>query len=198
MLKDQGYLSNTLPVKMWQQILAKVITYTVWIIASIAMMFVSFIVYIVGSDDFNNLLRSTLKLLENIGNYPKVIPMLLFTVVLVLAQIVVNMLSFFAAVSLGQIFNKHRVAGSIAFYFLLNYVMGIVTSAAMMIIPDFTKKMDSIDVRINAADTVGEAITAIQGPVYICLTYVLIIEIILGAIYFGITNYMLSKKLNLE
>ena len=47
MLKDEGYLSHTLPVKSWQHLISKLVTDLVWLLASIAVSFLSlFIIYV--------------------------------------------------------------------------------------------------------------------------------------------------------
>lgn len=49
MLKDQGYLTHTLPVKMWQHIVAKVLTYFVWIVAAVVVAAVSLGIFLMGT-----------------------------------------------------------------------------------------------------------------------------------------------------
>lgn len=198
MLRDQGYLSNTLPVKMWQQITAKVLTYTVWMITSVIMMFVSLFVFFIGKHTFTEFLNEFFDVAGDVFDYPKLVVIIVLFVILMIAQIAVNLLNVFAALSLGQIFAKHKIAGAILFYFVLNYALGFITSGAMMLMPNFVDKMNNIDVEINAAKTAGDVVNAIGNPALAYLGFLFVIELLLGAIYFVVTNFMLTKKLNLE
>lgn len=198
MLRDEGYLMHTLPVKMWQQITAKTITYVVWMIATVFAMVISLIIYFIGEEPFGEILDGINKVINTLGKYHTLIPILILFVVLTIMQLAVNLLNIFAALSLGQIFAKHKIAGAILFYFVLNYALSFITSGAMMLFPNFMEKMDTLGVRLNEAKNVGETIAAIDGPITIYLLVLCVMEIVLGAIYFVITNYMLNKKLNLE
>ena len=198
MLRDQGYLSHTLPVKMWQQLVAKMFTYWVWIITSILALCVSLFVFFVGKPKFTENMNTFFKAFNNAISYPKVPLLLVLVTVLVLMQILVNILNFFAALSLGQIFVKHKILGAIVFYFLLNYIMSFVVSGVMLIFPDFTDKINNIDTRITNAANVSQAIEVVANPMIAYFLIMILMEIVLGVIYFAISNYMLSKKLNLE
>lgn len=198
MLNDQGYLSHTLPVKMWQQITAKTITYVVWIIASLLMMLLSLFLYFVGKSNFTEYMNKFIKISAEVFSYPKLTVVIVSFGILVIMQLFVNILNVFAAFSLGQIFTKHKVLGSIVFYFVLNYAMSFIVSAVMLLMPDLTDKINIIGETIDSAKTINEAVNAFYAPTIMYLIIMMVLEVVLGVIYFAITNYMLSKKLNLE
>lgn len=198
MLNDQGYLSHTLPVKMWQQITAKTITYVVWIIASLFMMLLSLFLYFVGKSNFTDYMNKFIKISTEVFSYPKLTIVIVSFGILVIMQLFVNILNVFAAFSLGQIFTKHKVLGAIVFYFVLNYAMSFVVSAVMLLMPDLTDKINVIGETIDSAKTINEAVNAFYAPTIIYLIVLMVLEVVLGVIYFAITNYMLSKRLNLE
>lgn len=195
MLRDQGYLSHTLPVKMWQHLVARVITYSVWIMSSILAMLLSLFLFFVGKPKFTRGMNKFIKEFKDMMSYPKMSIVLVLLVLLIIAQIFVNVLNFMASLSLGQIFVKHKILGSIVFYFLLSYVMGFITSLIMMVVPDLTTKMDNIE---NEITGVKQMVNTIANPMIGYFLIMLLLQIFMAVVYFVISNYMLSKKLNLE
>lgn len=195
MLRDQGYLTHTLPVKMWQHLIAKVVTYAVWIMSSILAMLLSLYLFFVGKPKFTRGMNRFIKEFKDMMSYPKMSIVLVLLILLIIAQIFVNVLNFMASLSLGQIFVKHKILGSIVFYFFLNYVMGFITSLVMMVIPDFTTKMNNIE---NEITSVKQMVDSVANPMIAYFLIMLILQIFMAVVYFVISNYMLSKKLNLE
>lgn len=194
MLKDQGYLSNTLPVKMWQQITAKVLVYSIWVILSFIAMMASLSIFFAGEGSGRVIRNFCNKLADN----SQLIPMLIFTIVILIAQVFVNILNFFASLSLGQIFSKHRVAGAVLFYFILNYALGFLTSLAMMAVQPLIEKLEKVEEASTELNTFVDVLISVKGPMYAYLGVMMLCEIVLAIIYFAITNFMLTKKLNLE
>ncbi|MBQ3583840.1 MAG: hypothetical protein IJA27_03920 [Lachnospiraceae bacterium] len=198
MLRDEGYLTHTLPVKTWQHLLAKGLTYTVWMIASVIAMLGSLFVYFVGTDEFSNFIKSFGEVLNEMLKYPSLVGLCVFFLIIMIAQVVVNIYAFFAALSLGQIFKKHKIFGAVVFYFVLNYATSFLVSAAAMLVPNLTDKMNTVLERAENAKTVAECVNIVAAPFYAYFAVSLVIDILLGVLYFFISNYMLSKKLNLE
>lgn len=204
MLKDQGYLTHTLPVKMWQQLVAKVFTYTVWIIATMAVLCVALAVYLVGKvvsfADFGEALQA---IAECYGKFPQLIPFTLVVLVLMLTQVIANILSCSAAISLGQIFKKHRILGAVVFYVAINYATGILTSVvSMLMMPTIINMTDDLESKLTIAGetavTASENVSAVLGMFYRICPYLFAVNLVLIAIYYIITHFMLTKKLNLE
>lgn len=193
MLRDEGYLTHTLPVKTWQHLMAKGITYTVWIIASVVMMFVSLFLFFVGTDKFSRFLHPFNKFIHNVDK-----GLLILLIVVMIFQVIANLYNFFAALSLGQIFTKHKIAGAVLFYFVLNYAMSFLTTGMMMLVPNFVGDVNKMDEKINAAKNLTEIMDAVGNAMYLLLIFGLVANIILTIVYFAVSNYMLSKKLNLE
>lgn len=194
MLKDQGYLSHTLPVKMWQQITAKVLTYMVWVILSVMGTVISLGIFFTG-EGTGKVIRM---FVNGLSDNKKLIPMLICFTVIMIMQIGVNILNFFAAMSLGQIFSKHRTAGAVLFYFILNYALSFISSLLMLVADPLMKKIETIDAKLQVASSFGDVMVAVQGPMYAYMGVLFVMEIFLAVVYFAITNYMLTRKLNLE
>lgn len=194
MLKDQGYLSHTLPVQMWQQITAKTLVYTAWVVLSCVGMVVSLGIFFTGEGTG----RFIKLFIKGLKDNAQLIPMLLVFIVIIIMQMAVNILNFFAALSLGQMFAKHRIAGAVLFYFILNYALGFLSSLLMIMAEPLISKIDAIDSNLDSAASFGEMLVAVQGPMYAYLGVLFVMEIVLVVVYFAITNYMLTKRLNLE
>lgn len=193
MLRDEGYLSHTLPVKTWQHLVAKGLTYTVWIIASLIMMLVSVFIFFVGTKKFDRFTHAVNHFMQNVDK-----GLLVLFIVVVILGIVAYIYNFFAALSLGQIFVKHKITGAVLFFFVLNYAMNFLAVGLMMVLPDFIVDVNEMDAKINAARTFADIIDAVGSTLYLLLFFGLAVSIILTIVYFAVSNYMLSKKLNLE
>jgi hypothetical protein len=197
MLKDQGYLTHTLPVKMWQHIVAKMLTYFVWIVAAVVVAAVSLGIFLMGTGvvDFSQIGEAISQFGAALEEYPEFINMSIWILVLGILQIFANILCMFASMSMGQLFGKHRVAGSVASYIGLNYIIGIFTSFIMYL------PMNSFEGQINALDeatNIPDMIQIFQNMLNGFFVITLVVELVLIALYFGITHFMLTRKLNLE
>lgn len=199
MLKDEGYLTHTLPVRTWEHLVGKLITNLVWMIATVTVSLssVAFFAF-VGEDNFVGVLKFFNEAIKVIEDNPKLILLIVEVIVLLIIQFIVTMLNIYAAFSLGQLFSKHKIAGTVLFYFVLNYALGAITSVGMYFIPGFINNMDKIDRLSTSSTTADEAMTLFSSTMSQFFLVIILMNIVLGVIYFVITNFMLSKKLNLE
>ena len=198
MFKDEAYLTHTIPVKTWQHIASKVFTYSVWVIISAVMMVVSIVLYFIGTDEFDKIMKVIDEIIGVIGDYPVTIVTIVLVAVVCIFQVVANILAFTSALSLGQIFRKHKIAGAVFFYFVLNSVMSTATSYLMYLFPNYLEKMETFEREIEKANTTSEIMNMLCSTMNIMFAYSLVIVILMIVVYFFITNYMLSKKLELE
>lgn len=196
MLKDEGYLTHTLPVKMWQIITSKLITNSIWMVASVGVSLLALFIFFTCTGDIIVFFDNMETFFGVVGDYPRIILYIVIIVIIIFLQFIDTLLCIFAALSIGQKLVKHKIFGSVAFYFILNYAMGIVTSVLFLLIPNFITDMNKINsIKIETFDEFMYFI----DPVFMKMFLVTIIcEIIMGVVYFVITNVMMSKKLNLE
>lgn len=200
MLKDQGYLTHTLPVKEWQHIVTKTLVFTVWTVVSSVVAFMSVMLFGVGRPEFRNVLNHIGDMFSGLSDYPRVIAAIIMGIVLLIVQVAVNLLGFYAAFSLGQIFGKHRILGAVIFYFVLNYAMQLLMSVFMLLSEGIMNKFDNMSVEISGAtgNMLLAQINSQTGVIMAFFGLCFVMEFIIAAVYFVITNFMLSKKLNLE
>ncbi len=199
MLKDEGYLMHTLPVKQWQHLTSKLVTDFIWFLASIFIsLFSVFLIYIGTEQDLEEIIKGLNAFIDVVNDYPRLIGYIIGICIILILQFFVSMLGVFAAMSLGQLFSKHKIFGTVLFYFVLNYITGAVLSAAMALYPGFVSRMNNLDARLQKADTFEKYMDILDGTVLQIFLVLLVAEIVIGAFYFLLTNYMMSKKLNLE
>lgn len=202
MLKDEGYLTHTLPVKKWELLISKLITYCVWTIATVIMIIIAFAIYRADLDDLSGFFNDLGKVFSLMGDYPTLIGMAVLLIITILFGLIKTVLNCFAALSIGYSFAKHKIMKSVIAFFGLNYVLVFI---AMILEKPFhgqterlVNYMENVTRKIDNAETIKELITVASPAVYGAITVVLVAEIIISIIFFAISNYMLSKKLNLE
>lgn len=182
-LGPEGYLTHTLPVKTSEIILSRCINSVLWqIISGIAeFAAITLIVAIGGSItgvNFQELFEAIPIVFAQFKEVLGVTGLVLLGI-LSFVLIINSFLQLFASMSIGFSFNKYKVLLSVVVYIAFNWVMsiGFTILTSMMLV--FTVR--SIE-------------SAIIGFLFI---YVLITSL-LSVLYYFITHYFLSKKLNLQ
>lgn len=192
MVKDEGYLTHTLPVKKSQLIIGKFITSLIWMIVSFIIMIISIFLGAMSTGFMNDIIN----IINEFGNLLSENPEIIIHIVLVLVMLIsacgASIFQFYASISLGQMFGR-KLAGSVLFYFVINYAISILSIITMFIVPDFVGRMND-----TAGLSTYDMMTQ-EGIVFDELMIMMIIwQIICMAVCYFITNYRLSKKLNLE
>ncbi len=183
LLKEEGYLMFTLPVRTWQLIGSKcVAAMVVYVLSSVAAIVSVFVVMQVPFNlpDFWRGLREALPELLK-GDSLLMIVLLILTV---LSGTLVSVGHIYAAMAIGHLSGKHRVACSVAAYILINmalsFLAGTAVNAARRLHIDIEWTLDTI------------------SGVNIMLLAVILIELLQFAVFFVVSERILSKRLNLE
>ncbi|HCX63687.1 MAG TPA: ABC transporter permease [Eubacteriaceae bacterium] len=181
LLGDEGYLMFTLPVSTQKHIVGKLLIAALWIIASIGVTFIS--VFILSEDieilpSFSMLFEGIQMTFGNIG----FVTIPLFFIMVIAEQV----LMVYAAISLGLLFKRYRLIGSIVMYGVLYTIEQMINLGLLMIVgrnvlEHFELSMLPTPATINLY---------VLGFTVFFAAY--------GAVYFLISRYMLTKKLNLE
>ena len=193
LLSDEGYLMFTLPTKPWKHIVSKLLVAMMWTVASAiaAFMSVSIVAFekIYTMDIWQGFVKSFSELYNYLG-----LSTGLFIVEILLAGIV-SMISsvmiIYASIALGQLFNKHRILASLGAFIVLNTVSQIIITIAFAI-PSVTWHL--FDAQINTLNDFHAA----EPMLHLAIWLSIIFFGLLSTGYFVITNYILSKRLNLE
>lgn len=175
LLGNEGYLMFTLPVPIWQHIVNKLLVALTWSILS----------YLVA-------MGSILIISGATGVWPQIAEALsafwLFPL-MALISLASATLMIYAAIALGHLFPKHKLIASFAMYCLLSIVSQVAivltaTIAGTIFLPLFLPLLiDSGQI----ADQVNWIFFSLLLP-----------ALLLGCGYFALTNFILTKKLNLE
>lgn len=207
---DEGYLMHTLPVKKWQLITSKGLVAVIWyFITSIVICVAVFmmVALIVTSSRYGGVSWADLKegfLMFSEEFFPilkEVIEMPLWLFVLLLLGYAVfsscyAVLLLYAAVSIGHLWKKHPLAGTvlsyIAFYFVASMLTSIVGTRQLL----NTFGTNSVMFSIEANDPTGFAFVGSYMRFVIAGSY--LVSAIGILVFYSITDWIMSRKLNLD
>ncbi len=186
--QDQGYLSFTLPVKPSHHVFCKTLVPTVWtLILSIVLVLSGTLAVVIGNDAFTEITQ-VFKILgeefaaEGIWIGGWIALFLFLSVISVISSVV--MVNF--SISLGQLFRKHKLIGSILSYLGLNTVISMITGVFSFL------TIFLIDFEATYA---GEMLnTYMIGMLSVMSALILAITV---GMYWG-SCHIMTKKLNLE
>lgn len=199
MYTSEGYLTHTLPVKPGEHIFAKGLIYFIWMLITIIAMFSSValliitavssvdgdIMYIiwdalheVSLQELGELWQETFGM--SLGAY------LFIMIVGAIISMVYAILMTYTSISVGQLFNKHKVLASFVAYAAINFVIQIISSIIQ--IPTYKLALDSTFAKNSSFSGIFSYSTYSS----------LIMSIILTIVFAFVTEYITRKKLNLE
>ncbi len=208
LLGREGYLMNVLPVSSAEHVWAKLIAAAVWTVASAAFSVAALIIMLsrfaeVGSfRDFWEGLRSLREMLREYGVAGKTGLLLTEGIALLLLSLLSYVLKIYAAMSIGQLANKHRIWASVGAYFGIGIAESILYSRYLMLraIHYSGAKLGSgLHVEITGEglevfDDIRTAIPVINRE----LVWMLLLGLIFCAALFVVTERLLKKRLNLQ
>ncbi len=193
LLGDEGYLMFTLPVKTWQHTTSKLLIAMLWSILSALIGFFSIILFI-PSGEMSKMIN---ELSEIMGVFNA--SFFILGGLILLINIARTIIEIYAAISLGHIFNKHRIILSFAFYIGINTISQVVYMLILPFVSSPFVKVISEDISYGVSIEYNSFPFANMLPQLMTLSVIiLVISIILSAGYYIATNYLLKTKLNLE
>ncbi|MGC7871369.1 hypothetical protein ACPUYX_07530 [Desulfosporosinus sp. SYSU MS00001] len=190
LLTDEGYLMYTLPVKSWQHIISKLLVSLMWIIASAltAMLSTEIIAYKPGT--LGKILQA-LATIHNqiIGNFGVSAYLLLLEMILGgLITLASGILIVYASIAIGHLFNRHKILSSFGAFIGLTTLSQIYLVVAFQITRIAHFANFSL-YNITSNEFVRSELIFASGFILIAIPC---------AAYFAVTNYILSRRLNLE
>lgn len=205
LLGREGYLMHTLPVSSVQLILSKLISSMVWVLCSILAVLLSFGVFSL----FGSLNSSTFSdLMHSLASYGPEITQLLGTVVkgygfamglLVLewlASLACAILCLYTACMIGHQFKRHVVLAGIAAFVVLN----VVQNQLLNLLPYNSDNAMGLNLVFSTSASDGSLVYTVSGnKAYVwAVLAALAVDLVVCAVYFAATNWMMKNKLNLE
>ena len=191
LLGDEGDLSRTLPVTTQQHIASKLIVATLLglITALVALVSGALLLAVYKPQLLGEIAQNLRELLSYVDGRAALIifEYLLF----VLVGSAVSTLHIYAAICLGHLAKSHRVAWAIGAYILINVAVSNILALCAPLLEKIPEEwfftFDELGFHFRGfgavAGLIGGAIAA---------------ELIVGAIYFLVTNYILRNRLNLD
>lgn len=192
LLGDEGYLSFTLPVKVHSHIDCKMLITLMWSVLSIVVALLSVFILAVST----NMMKETREILTAIGrdfqHYGGMAWLVAVEIiVLVLVSILVSTLQIYASVTVGSYCSKHKLlAGFGAFIgfgvveeIIGSIIFGIYTGGQQM---DYFLHSHTLTDWAMLHTTAG------------FLGATILFNLVFGVAFYFFTNWLLSKKLNLE
>ena len=190
LLSNEGYLSFTLPVSANAHIFIKLICAVIMAIISIAVAVASLLILGFGTKilndifiDFSSFSHQMYSILG--GHYVMYIVEIAIMLIVLIAQ---SFLMLYAAMSLGQLFGRNRVLGAFVSYFIIYFVLQIIMSIVLTLFYFVAPDMISINLTFQQGIAVAH-ISFLGITAFYC---------VLSLVYYLITRYMLTRRLNLE
>lgn len=185
MLKNEGYLSFTLPATVGQHIASKSIVSYIWVLISAVFIFgIVMILFLGHTSLFVELREDIIYIIKEFNKQHLWKYVIVIGAALLIAAY--NYIAMgYACFSVGQAWTRNRIAGALATYIVFQIITEIISLICMMIM--FGGDMEAV----NNAE-IGDAVFQ---PL---LIFMIVEQVILAAICTIITHVMLSKKLNLE
>lgn len=190
LLRDEGYLSMTLPVSVHEHIWAKLLVSLIWWLAVGAVSALALFILVFRLD----VLQWIGELLSHLrfGNLPldSLPHILLFCLELALLTAAVGAcicLHFYAAMSVGHSFTHHKEALSVAAFFVLSMLLS------------FLQRIFMLGANLLPLESLSAWLQGLSGPapMHLALLTAVASMSIWAAIYYAITAYFLKNRLNL-
>ena len=188
LLGDEGYVMFTLPVSVHQLVWAKLIVSLVWFVGALVVDGVAILLVLLGDE------VTISEVFRVIGTFfSQFTPLdaghlVGYSVETILLGVVLCFcvcLEFYAAMSIGHSFARHKGLLSVAFFFAIQTATQILSSLPLL-----------------AGDSLSGVIEHLSfsdaGMVHAVLIGILLANIVYAAVLYFITTYMLKNRLNLE
>lgn len=184
LLTDEGYLMFTLPVKSHQLINAKLITTIFWILIDIISIIVSLLIVFATPQRMDILKAGLQSFINELNEVFQGNASLIFIqfILLLLVALILNILTIYVSIAVGQLFTGHKLVGSFIAYMAIYTTLQI-----LMVIMALIFGIINYD-NISTTDT----LPTIFLPLFI--GFALVVDVV----FYTIANTILKKKLNLE
>ena len=184
LMSDEGYLMFSLPVSVHQLIWSKIIVSTVWFVVTFLTVSLSGIIIAFRVEFVTGLLSMLKELFQHLTAYYAIngTAFLLEALVLIFLVSAVICLLFYASMAVGHSFANRKILMSVVFFFVFQFVTQLV--GTLSIWGSF-----SLDIDWNLEPVA--AIHATMAGAIVC-------SLIYGAILYGITAFIMKKRLNLD
>ena len=188
---DQGYLTNTLPVTPAQIIVSKGLTALLWTIIDLAVLAASLLIMFANGEFMSVLLPA----LGRIFYYCSALPAFCWVLlIMVLLSPFLMILHMYFCVAVGSLIPNHKILGAIGVY-IASYIIIQIISTIVLVITGLGFTAGSMDTTGMTSAEASYYVGSILTPMFLVSV---ICEIIAILVFFFVTKYIMTKKLNLE
>jgi hypothetical protein len=190
LLQDEGYVMLTLPVSVHQQIWSKLIVSVVWIAATVLVVILSACIATFNVSVIQNLWQD----IQAFVSYMTAdmafngAAFVVEGVVLAFLTCCALCLRFYAALSVGHSFANHKMAWSVLFFFVFQFVVQFLASAVVTF-GDVSGLDYTLTQLLLARGTAG---------IHVTMLLLIVSVVCYGAVFYLVTARFLQKHLNLE
>lgn len=207
MVCDEAYLTHTLPVTTEQLIFVKSIMAFCFQMLSIFVTFLSFLALIVVSGEWNTMASEFSEMIQTIKESDYWCGNFAFTIILIILLVIVasffSILTYYMCISAGNLFNSHKLLGSVVVYLIFSVIIRIV-SVILVVFGMWTaeKRLHYMIEQANNISIIDDRIASmppseILGFVNSYLVVGLLVMVAGTVALFAISRYLLKNKLNL-
>ncbi|OUN20125.1 hypothetical protein [Pseudoflavonifractor sp. An85] len=192
LLKDEGYLMFTIPVHPWQLITSKLLSALVISLLSSVVAVVSVII-IASFDGMWEVLGQAMDLA--VREVPNFIPMVILLVISFFVGLICSISQVYASMALGHLAGSHRVGFSVLAFIVLNMAWSTVsTIIGLFGYGDITSSL----VTITAGSQATLNVDGFSNLMLLSTVWSIALNLVRCVVHFALTNYILSRRLNLE
>ncbi len=202
-LTDEGYLMFTLPVSVHSLLWSKLITAALFFLFTFAAELLALAIVIwqggVSTELYNNFISG----LRELGSYytGNGIAIALETFAMLFVSLLVTCLLFYAPMSIGYSFANHKGLLSVVFYFVIQAVQQIFGVCTLAGLADDSSLLNHLLQNVFSGGrmvVVSEAPHAVAQFFHGTMLLSLLADLVLGAILYFLTYFMLRKRRNLQ
>lgn len=184
MFTDEGYLTFTLPVKPNTILNGKMIVSFCWMLIDTILVCLSIFFLLLTPETWQYITTGMPDLTDAVNTMGWSLGELAgWLVAIGLVEIIYLITSVMAALCIGQLFGKHKIAASVLAYFVI-YLINQVVGTIVMMASGFIQMLD---------ETIGMSL--VFNRLFLFST---VMSIICSVIFYLISTYIINKKLNLD
>lgn len=190
LMGDEGYIMFTLPVSVHEHIWSKLLVSSVWFIVTIVVVFIACGILVSDVQFIKGIFEMLQRIFRDV-TMPDAMNSVLFILEFILLAFVscaAFSLQFYAALSVGHSFPNHKMALSVAAFFIFQFIMQFLTSLLIICldnlrVPEYVSSLWNL-----------EGWAAMHAVIILMICAVAVY----GAVYYAITAVTLQNRLNLE
>ena len=190
LMTDEGYLMFTLPVSVHQLLWSKLLVSMLWFIAVFCVDALALVLTVYEDGMFAGLPEFVRTLFDSVNREYMVNGALYMLELLgvLLVSMVTACLMFYAPIAIGNSFATHKTLLSVVFYFVIQAILQIFGVAVLSGVVSDTAFHRLLT---DAMDNLGRT-------AHLLFPSLFVYELVIGAILYVLTWFMLRKKLNLQ